>query len=195
MVASRLPTRAEATDVANAILDGTDCVMLSAESAMGKFPEEAVTMLAKIAAFTEAHRPRTTLAARRDFLQQKMTTVAGDRMASVVEHALNTVPCDLLLVPTRGGTVARAISRFKPPVWIIAPSPDPAVCQNLAFTYGVYPVDLPEEPDDWRLWVTRWLDANGITAERVMLVAGPSPRNPNANNRIELMRLDPQSMK
>src|SRR4030095_7298831 len=57
MVASRLPTRAEATDVANAILDGTDCVMLSGESAMGKFPEEAVAMLAKIAAYTENHRP------------------------------------------------------------------------------------------------------------------------------------------
>ena len=68
MVTSRLPTRAEATDVANAILDGTDCVMLSGESAMGKFPEEAVTMLAKIAAFTESHRPRASLAARRELL-------------------------------------------------------------------------------------------------------------------------------
>src|SRR5437764_797404 len=77
MVANRLPTRAEATDVANAILDGTDCVMLSGESAMGKFPEEAVTMLAKIAAFTEAHRPRTTFAARRDFLQQKITLIGA----------------------------------------------------------------------------------------------------------------------
>lgn len=194
MVASRLPTRAEATDVANAILDGTDCVMLSGESAMGKFPEEAVTMLAKIAAFTEAHRPRTTLAARRDFLQEKMTTISGDRMASVVEHALDTVPCDVLLVPTRGGTVARAISRFKPPVWIIAPSADRAVCQNLAFSYSVHPVDLAEEPDDWRQWAARWLNENGITAERVMLVAGPSPRNPKANYRIELMRLDAVSM-
>jgi pyruvate kinase len=192
MVASRLPTRAEATDVANAILDGTDCVMLSGESAMGKFPEEAVTMLAKIAAFTEAHRPRASLAARRDFLQKKMTTISGDRMASVVEHATDTVPCDVLLVPTRGGTVARAISRFKPPVWIIAPSADRAMCQNLAFSYGVHPVDLAEEPDDWRQWAARWLDENGITAERVMLVAGPSPRNPKANYRIELMRLDPQ---
>ena len=61
MVSSRLPTRAESTDVANAILDGTDCVMLSGESAMGKYPEEAVAMLAKIAAFTEAHRPPTRL--------------------------------------------------------------------------------------------------------------------------------------
>ena len=61
MVSSRLPTRAESTDVANAILDGTDCIMLSGESAMGKYPEEAVAMLAKIAAYTEAHRPPTRL--------------------------------------------------------------------------------------------------------------------------------------
>ena len=111
-------------------------------------------------------------------------------MESVVETALETVPCDLLLVTTRGGAVARAISRFKPPVWIVAPSFDPAASQNLAFSYGVHPVDLLEEPDDWREWATRWVRENGITAERVMLVAGPSPRNPKANQRIELMRLD-----
>ena len=194
MVANRLPTRAEATDVANAILDGTDCVMLSGESAMGKFPEEAVTMLAKIAAFTETHRPRRSLAAQREFVQQQPVMTGGDRMASVVEHTLDTVSCDLLLVPTRGGTVARAISRFKPPVWIIAPTSDPAVCQNLAFSYGVRSVDLTEEPDDWRQWIEHWLRENGIVAKRVMLVAGPSPRNPEANDRIELMRIDAEGM-
>jgi pyruvate kinase len=193
MVSSRLPTRAEATDVANAILDGTDCVMLSAESAMGKFPEEAVTMLTKIAAFTEAHRPPRSFAAQREFVQQKAATIGSDRMASLVEHALYTVPCDLVLVPTRGGMVARAISRFKPPVWIIAPSSDSAACQNLAFSYGVYPINLAEEPDDWREWIARWLRENRISAERVMLVAGPSLRNPKANYRIELMRLEAES--
>ena len=193
MVSSRLPTRAEATDVANAILDGTDCVMLSGESAVGKFPEEAVTMLANIAAFMEAHRPPRSFSVQHDFAQHKATTRARDRMASLVEHALHTVPCDLVLVPTRGGMVARAISRFKPLVWIIAPSSDCAVCQNLAFSYGVYPISLDEEPDDWREWIARWLRENGITAERVMLVAGPSPRNPKANYRIELMRLEAQN--
>jgi pyruvate kinase len=190
MVSSRLPTRAEATDVANAILDGTDCVMLSGESAVGKFPEEAVTMLAKIATFTETRRQPRSFAGQREFVQQPADASTGHRMASVVEHALKTVPCDLLLVPTRGGTVARAISRFKPPVWIVAPSPDSVACQNLAFSYGVHAVHLAEEPDDWREWITDWVRANGISAARVMLVAGPSPRNPKANYRIELMRLD-----
>ena len=194
MVSSRLPTRAEATDVANAILDGTDCVMLSAESAMGKFPEESVTMLSKIAAFTETHRPPRSFAAQREFVQQKTATIGSDRMASVVEQALDTVPCDLLLVPTRGGNTARAISRCKPPVWIIAPSSDYAVCQNLAFSFGVHPIELAEEPDNWREWIARWLRQNGITGERVMLVAGPSPRNPKANYRIELMRLNTENM-
>lgn len=188
MVASRLPTRAEATDVANAILDGTDCVMLSGESAMGKFPEEAVTMLAKIAAFTETHRVRAALAARRAAIQPAEPR-RGDRVASLVEHALDTLPCELLLVPTRGGTTARVISRCKPSVWIVAPSSDPRVCQGLAFSYGVHSVDLEEEPADWNEFAANWLREHAVPAENVMLVAGPSPRNPKANHRIELMRL------
>jgi len=117
MVSSRLPTRAESTDVANAILDGTDCIMLSGESAVGKFPEEAVAMLARIAAFTETHRPPTQIS------DQKPTSkpaTAAEAMAVVVEHALDTVPCAAVFVPTRTGTTARMISRFNPPVWIVA---------------------------------------------------------------------------
>jgi pyruvate kinase len=163
--------------------------MLSGESAMGKFPEEAVTMLAKIAAFTETNRPQNSLLMQRELLRREVPMTSGDRIASVVEHALQTVPCDLLLVPTRSGTTARVISRSKPPVWIVAPSRTPAVCQGLAFSYGVHPIDLAEEPTDWKHWIQSWLRQNGIPGERVILVAGPSARNPNANHRIELMHL------
>src|SRR4029077_4896922 len=161
MIASRLPTRAEATDVANAILDGTDCVMLSGESAMGKFPEEAVTMLARIAGFTESHRPEQSLADRRELFRHGGEMSAGDRMGFVVENALDTVPCDAVLAPTESGTTPRIISRSKPQVWIIAPSRDPQVCQGLSFSYGVRAVDVADE-DEWHDQAARLIYRNGI---------------------------------
>ncbi len=104
MTASRLPTRAESTDVANAILDGTDCIMLSGESAMGKYPEEAVAMLAKIAAYTERHRPSRLPS--KAIAGDRQPTSPAEAMASVVENALSTVPCAAVFVPTRTGTTA-----------------------------------------------------------------------------------------
>ncbi len=185
MVASRLPTRAEATDVANAILDGTDCVMLSGESAMGRFPEEAVAMLAAIAAATEAHHGALAPAGPRP----ARPTCAAEAIASVVEHAIETVPCAAVFVPTRTGTTARMISRFNPPVWIVALSPDHQVCQGLAFCAGVHPVELTQEPDDWTDWMRRWLREQQLPGTIAMLAAGPSPRNPHANHRIEFIRV------
>jgi len=182
MTSSRLPTRAEATDVANAILDGTDCVMLSGESATGKFPEESVAMLAKIAAFTEVHRPRGSLA-----LQQEMGEILVNPKAMLVERALEVAPCDAVLVPTRDGTTARAVARWRAPVWVVAAGPEPAAMQGLAFSYGVHPVDLEEEPGNWRDYARRLLLELGLPCKRVLLVAGPSPQNPEANQRLELM--------
>jgi pyruvate kinase len=189
MVASRLPTRAESTDVANAILDGTDCIMLSGESAMGKYPEEAVAMLASIAAATEARRPPARLHDLRALCRDHAPTTAAEAIAAVVEHALDTVPCAALFVPTHTGTTARMISRFKPGVWIASLSGDPSVGQGLAFSYGVHPVDLAEEPDNWRDFARCWVREQGLSGTGAMLVAGPSKRNPDANHRIEFMRM------
>jgi pyruvate kinase len=182
MVGSRLPTRAEATDVANAILDGTDCVMLSGESAMGKFPEEAVTMLARIAAFTETHRSR-------EGIRHAGATTGSERMGAVVENALETVPCDAVIAPTESGTTPRVISRSKPRVWIVAPCREATVCQGLAFSYGVHAVDIGHE-NEWERELARLLYRTGIAAKRVLLVAGPSPRHPKANHRVELIKFD-----
>jgi pyruvate kinase len=189
MVASRLPTRAESTDVANAILDGTDCIMLSGESAMGKYPEEAVAMLASIAAATEARRPPARLHDLRALCLDRAPATAAEAIAAVVEHALDTVPCAALFVPTRTGTTARMISRFKPGVWVASLSRDPAVGQGLAFSYGVHPVDITEEPDNWRDFARGWMREQRLSGTLAMLVAGPSTRNPDANHRIEVMRV------
>jgi pyruvate kinase len=189
MVSSRLPTRAEATDVANAILDGTDCIMLSGESAMGKYPEEAVAMLAKIAAYTEAHRPPTRLNDLKALSSQRQPTSAAEAIASVVEHALETVPCAAVFVPTRTGTTARMIARFNPPVWIVALSRDAAVCQGLAFSYGTHPVQLLEDPESWSDFARQWLREHQVAGLVAMLVAGPSTRHPDANHRIEFLRV------
>jgi pyruvate kinase len=189
MVASRIPTRAEATDVANAILDGTDAVMLSAESAVGRFPEEAVAMLGKIAAATEAQRAGASINRLDEFYRTHRPATTAEATARVVELALETVPCDAVVVPTRTGATARMIARFKPPVWTVAVSGDPAVCQALAFSYGVHAVDRAAEPDDWRSFAGAWAREHGLSATSAMLVAGPSVTHPDANYRIEFMRL------
>ena len=189
MTASRLPTRAESTDVANAILDGTDCIMLSGESAMGKYPEEAVAMLAKIAAYTEQHR-----ASRRFGLNaiaaERRPASAAEAMASVVENALSTVPFAAVFVPSMTGSTARMISRFNPAVWIVAVSHDHQVCQNLAFSYGVHPVHIAAQPDDWNVFAQRWIRQHEVPGTLAMLVAGPSTQNPADNHRLEFLRLE-----
>jgi pyruvate kinase len=159
--------------------------MLSGESATGRFPEESVMILAKIAAFTEVHRPRTSLAVRRE-----MGDVLVNPKAMLVERALEIAPCDAVLVPTRDGITARAVARWRAPVWVVAGGPEPAVMQGLAFSYGVHPVDLDEEPDNWRGYAQRLLSELGLPCKQVLLVAGPSPRNPEANQRLELMVFD-----
>jgi pyruvate kinase len=189
MMNSRLPTRAESTDVANAILDGTDCVMLSGESAMGHYPEEAVTMLAKIASFTELHRPASVTNHTHEPPGHMPPTNAAEAASMMVEHALQTVPCSCIFVPTATGTTARMISRFKPPVWIVAMSSDSGICQGLTFSYGVHPVLLPDEPEKWPDFASNWLSAYQKDGSIAMLVTGPNAQHPDFNHRIEFIRI------
>jgi pyruvate kinase len=81
------------------------------------------------------------------------------------------------------------ISRFSREVWIIAVSPDPAVCQGLAFSYGVHAVHLAEDPEDWSSFARQWLREHRLPGSIAVLVAGPSTRNPEANYRLEFLRV------
>jgi pyruvate kinase len=189
MTANRRPTRAEATDVANAILDGTDCVMLSGESAMGKYPVEAVGMLAKIASAIEPHRP-SHLARETLKIQTRHGDLSfSDLIALSVERTLEYALPAAVMVPTRSGATARSIARFRPPVWIVGVSSEQATCQGLQFSYGVHPVHVAEHPEDWNGFAREWVQRHGVEGNLVVLTEGPSSKHPEANNRMELIDL------
>ena len=189
MTDNRRPTRAEATDVANAVLDGTDCVMLSEESAMGKYPVEAVAMLAKIAAATEPYRPRHGLKeALRDHGGNVPVRIK-DLIALSVDTALERISPAAVFVPTHSGATARFISRFKLPVWIVGVSSREETCQRLLFSGGVYPMYEPDHPKDWNAYVEDWLQSHEVEGNIAILTEGPSEKNPEANNRMEIIQL------
>ncbi|ACJ16273.1 pyruvate kinase [Thermococcus onnurineus NA1] len=145
MTQEKLPTRAEVTDVANAILDGTDAVMLSEETAVGRYPIDTVRMMAKIAKTTEAYRDSLWSARVVEWKGQmpKKGTIKDTITRSIIE-ALNSIDIKYILTPTRTGETARLISRFKPKQWILAFATDEKVANSLMFSYGVYPFLVEE---------------------------------------------------
>lgn len=189
MTDNRRPTRAEATDVANAVLDGTDCVMLSEESAMGKYPVEAVAMLANIAAATEPHRSRVGF--KEDFPHRLGDDPVSltDLIASGVEATLEQISPAAVFVPTLSGHTARSIARFRLPVWIVGVSTQESTCQKLLFSSGVYPQHQTDHPGDWNGYVRDWMRRHELESELAILTEGPSASHPEANHRMEIIRL------
>jgi pyruvate kinase len=132
------PTRAEASDVANAIFDGSDAVMLSAETASGKYPIEAVGMMARIieeaeSSITEYSRPA---------MQEKLKV--AETVAELVCHASRELHMRLIAVFTHSGFTARLVSRYRPMVPIVAFSPEAATRRRMALVWGVTSRSIPD---------------------------------------------------
>ena len=143
MVSSPRPTRAEVTDVANAIFDGTDAVMLSEETAVGEHPVEAVRMMDRIARETEPHLPYE------DWLFSRGSAMAGDVGGTVAQSAIAAtyrIGLAAILVPTRSGRTARLVSAHRPEVPVLAISPRPETVRRLNVLFGVRCV----LSDEWR---------------------------------------------
>jgi pyruvate kinase len=136
MTGNPRPTRAEASDVANAIFDGSDAVMLSAETASGKYPVEAVQMMAKI--IEEAEKSITEFP--RPSMQEKLKV--AETVAELVCHASRELHMRLIAVFTHSGFTARLVSRYRPLVPIIAFSPDAAIRRRMALIWGVMPAEI-----------------------------------------------------
>lgn len=186
MVENIRPTRAEATDVANAILDGTDCVMLSEESAIGKYPDMAVLMLSKIAQNTEHKRYQYPIFETLSKVLSSKSISLEDTMAVNVFTTVRSLNPLLLVTPTTSGATARRMSRFKLPIWILGVTHSKNVAQNLEFSYGVYPIYEEELPQDWKNYVQTLV---GKQDSFFVLVRGPSKKNPDASNSLEIVRL------
>lgn len=137
MIRNPRPTRAEVTDVANAILDGTDAIMLSGETAAGKYPIESVKTMATIAIKTESSL---------DYRQMLMSKTIGTNISvtNAISHATCATAQDLgasaIITATSSGYTAKAVSKFRPKAPIIAATPSKRVMRRLAVVWGVYPV-------------------------------------------------------
>jgi pyruvate kinase len=189
MKSSPYPTRAEATDVANAILDGTDCVMLSAESAIGKYPLESVAMLARIASATEPARSLYATGGREKTDVKEKDVELTELIAQSVRTTFERITPAAVFVPTKSGATVRRIARFRLPVWIVAVSSHEDTCQHLQFTYGVRSAFEPDHPDDWTAYARSWLRSHKVEGSLVVVTEGPSTKHPGASNRMEIIDL------
>ena len=175
MVENPRPTRAEASDVANAILDGTDGIMLSAETAAGQYPVEAVTTMARIALYTEEHygafRPPThvTIGA---------ATIVARSLARVASTVAEELACKLIVAFTESGTTAHLLSTYRPRAPVAAITPNGDTYRRLALWWGVVPVksEFAGTTDDMITKGETLLKTLGLVAkgDTILMLAGQS---------------------
>ena len=181
------PTRAEVSDVANAVLDGTSAVMLSGETAAGRYPLEAVSTMNRICRAVEPSL------AYHDVGRARQGSVA-----MILAHAACDIAEDLeaavIVVPTQEGSTARQVSRFRPRRPIMAASPDPKVLQQLALDWAVVPVVIESAESLEDLW-HRTVDAaaqSGLAApgDRVVLAGGRRINEPGTTDHLVVLDVE-----
>ena len=173
MVQNPFPTRAEASDVANAIFDGTDAVMLSAETATGAYPVEAVAMMRRIA---EAVENSPEFLQKLNVLRPAPTPTTQDAIAQAADDVAEAVGAKAIIVFTATGSSARRIARTRPQVPVLALTPNLEVRNQLALVWGVYPhlAPDPQDTDDMVRIALREVKALGLAqvGDRVVIAAG-----------------------
>jgi pyruvate kinase len=142
MIENPRPTRAEASDVANAVFDGTDALMLSGETASGKYPREAVAMMAKIISETESNMRDHIPHRRREMRRLSISETICESIA----HAAQDLEMHAIAVYTETGTTARLISKYRPDAAIFSLTYVPAVCNRVNLLWGVHPILTEHTP-------------------------------------------------
>ncbi|MDR1893949.1 MAG: pyruvate kinase [Spirochaetales bacterium] len=184
------PTRAEAADVANAIMDGTDCLMLSGETASGAYPEAAVEVMDRIAREVETSGVFLQDFKEKDRRRFPRPGDLGNVIAQAAVRVADEIDAACLVVPTLSGNTARLVSHYRPGHPIIAASPSDRVRRRLLLYWGIVPVNLPREDDSERMIQGAISSAIklGFAApmDKVVVAAGLPTNTPLSTNSIRI---------
>ncbi|HWJ37633.1 MAG TPA: pyruvate kinase [Sphingomicrobium sp.] len=190
MVTSPTPTRAEVSDVATAIYDGADAVMLSAESATGQYPCESVAMMDRIATTVERD---PSYQARVHFTQTRLEPTTADALAGSARQIAQTVSATAMVCYTSSGATARRIARERPPVPLLAMSPSQHTARRMGLLWGVHAVhsrdvgSFEEMVEKGKRMALRHQIAKG--GDRVVLMAGIPFGTAGSTNVLHVVRL------
>jgi pyruvate kinase len=190
MVTSPTPTRAEVSDVATAIYDGADAVMLSAESATGQYPCESVAMMDRIA--TSAERD-PSYQARVHFTQTRLEPTTADALAGSARQIAQTVSATAMVCYTSSGATARRIARERPPVPLLAMSPSQHTARRMGLLWGVHAIhsrdvgSFEEMVEKGKRMALRHQIAKG--GDRIVLMAGIPFGTAGSTNVLHVVRL------
>ena len=190
MVTSPTPTRAEVSDVATAIYDGADAVMLSAESATGQYPCEAVQMMDRIANSVERD---PSYQARVHFTQTRLEPTTADALAGSARQIAQTVSATAMVCYTSSGATARRIARERPPVPLLAMSPSQHTARRMGLLWGVHAVhsrdvgSFEEMVEKGKRMALRHKIASG--GDRIVLMAGIPFGTAGSTNVLHVVRL------
>jgi pyruvate kinase len=174
MVDNPRPTRAEVSDVANAIYDGTDAVMLSGETAYGKFPVESVQMMAKIAKTVESQKE--SLLATLPVFQQSSDLMPRNHLAKAAVSCAAALPVKAILTSTSAGRTARICASYRGNIPILALSENMSTVRQLSLSYGVYSaqIDVSQTTDDElvKVCLRKMLDEKRIEPDDLIVFIG-----------------------
>jgi pyruvate kinase len=186
MVDHTQPTRAEVTDVVNAIYDGTDAVMLSEETASGRFPVESLQMMAKIAQSAEEEFPHDLFLKRETDIEPDLPQ-AFSHAAALLADGIRAV---VIVTPTESGSTTRWVSKLRPCQPILALSRHLSTIRRLNLCWGVYPVHVPDwkDTDEMLERSKRMPREMGMASrgEKIVIIAGVPISIPGTTNLIKV---------
>ncbi|WP_293883305.1 pyruvate kinase [Sphingomonas sp.] len=196
MITAPTPTRAEVSDVGNAIYDGADAVMLSAESAAGAWPVESVAMMDRIAMSVEADPSFT---ARLHFMETKADATTADALADAAREITQTVGARTIICFTMSGSTARRVSRERPAVPLLVLTPKLQTARRLGLSWGVHAVSTRDIAsfEEMVAKAKRMALRHGLAVggERVIVLAGVPFGTPGSTNVLHVVRLTGDELK